>query len=324
MNINDTKVLVTGGTGMIGKALVDKLKAKGCEVYTVSLDGKNTDRHSVVDLRNLSQCLDFSTGFDVIFHLAGVKGSPKLTATKPASFYVNTTMFNTNMLEAIRINKPKWALYTSSVGVYAPTEIFQEDSVWSTLPSPYDKFAGWAKRMGELQIEAYRIEYGLENISIIRPSNVFGPWDNFDLNTCMVVPATIRRVLEATDGISMWGDGKPIRDFVYSKQVADQMIFMVENEITAPLNCGSGRPLSIKDMVDTVIRVAGKDHLKVEWDTTKPSGDTYRIMDMTRAESFGFTPTYSFDQAVAETIEWYKANGEVKDRYNAFTENRIL
>jgi GDP-L-fucose synthase len=321
MNINNSTCLISGGSGMIGRALVDKLVAKGCIVTTVSLDETGpTDYHIKADLRHLSTCIDLCSGYDYIFHLAGVKGSPKLTATRPADFFVNTILFNTNMLEAIRLAKPKWALYTSSVGVYAPTEVFQEDSVWSTLPSPYDRFAGWAKRMGELQVEAYSIQYTMNNISILRPSNVFGPYDNFDLDTCMVVPATIRKVLEATDEITMWGDGAPIRDFVYSKQVADQMIFMVEKEVTQPLNAGSGNVLSIKDMVNTVVELTGKK-LQVNWDTTKPSGDKYRTMDMTKALSHGFKPTYTFREAAKETISWYLANKNQK-RYDPFKEIR--
>lgn len=322
MILNHKKVLVTGGTGMIGRSLVDKLLGKGCFVTTVSMDKNKIDGtvHLQMDLRDRKTCVEVCKGNDIIFHLAGVKGSPKLTATRPADFFVNTILFNTNMLEAIRLAKPEWALYTSSVGVYAPTEVFQEDTVWSTMPSPYDEFAGYAKRMGELQIRAYSIQDKMDNISIIRPSNVFGPYDNFDLDTCMVVPATIRKVLEAKDHVHIWGDGSPIRDFIYSKQVADQMIFQVENEITDPLNSGAGTPISIKEMVGTIIAMSGKK-LEILWDTTKPSGDKFRTMDMTKAESYGWKPTYKFDVAIYETMNWYKNNKDLQ-RYDPFKEMR--
>ena len=159
----------------------------------------------------------------------------------------------------------------------------------------------------------------MNNISIIRPCNVFGPYDNFDLETSMVIPATIRKVLEADTEVSVWGDGTPIRDFVYSKQVADQMIFMLENEISTPLNCGSGDQISIKQMVETIIQMSGKK-LSISWDTTKPAGDSFRTMDMSKAKALGFVPSYRFEEAIKETIDWYLANGIVKDRYNAFKE----
>ncbi len=325
MLLRNKKCLVTGGTGMIGRALVDSLLRKGNEITTVSLDKENIPgtKNVILDLRNFKDCVDVAKGHDFIFHLAGIKGSPKLTATKPASFFVNTTMFNTNMLEAIFRAKPEWALYTSSVGVYAPAEVFKEDGMWDTLPSPYDKFAGWAKRMGELQIEAYKIEHNWNKFSIIRPSNVFGAYDNFDLDTCMVVPATIRKVIEADEQITVWGDGSPIRDFVYSKQVSDQMIFMVENEISEPLNCGSGDPISIKEMVETVIKQVGKT-LNIIWDTNKPSGDKYRTMDMSKAASYGFKPTYPFEIGIRETINWYLQEyiAPSEGRYNAFKEKK--
>ena len=109
-----------------------------------------------------------------------------MTAQKPASFFVPTITFNTNMMEAARRCKVKKYLYTSTIGVYAPAEVFYEDDVWKTFPSPNDRFAGWAKRMGELQAEAYAIEYGWKDIAIVRPANVYGPFDNFDPTNAMV------------------------------------------------------------------------------------------------------------------------------------------
>lgn len=326
MKLQNKKILVIGGTGMIGRALCEKLIPDN-KVYTASMD--DIDRivpgsafHHKVDLRDKNICETVCQGMDIIFHLAGIKGSPKLTAAQPATFFVNTTLFNTTILEAIRKAKPLWALYTSSVGVYAPSEVFQEDTVWSTFPSPYDRFAGWAKRMGELQVEAYQIEYGMNNISIIRPPNVYGPFDNFDPDTSMVVPATIARVLKADKEITMWGDGSPVRDFVYARQVADQMAWMVENGINTPLNAGSGSNYSIKEMVETVVRLSGKD-IKVNWDTTKPAGDKFRTMDMTKAKELGFKATYTLEQGLKETIEWYSnPKNRSITRYDAFKETK--
>lgn len=324
MILKNKKILVTGGTGMIGRALCNKL-VKDNTIFTASLDGNDrkvpySKEHFQVDLRDPKICNQICKGMDIVFHLAGIKGSPKLTQNKPATFFVNTSLFNLNMLDAISKSNLDWALYTSSVGVYAPAKVFYEDTVWSTFPSEYDKFAGWAKRMGELQIEAYAIENKINHFSIIRPSNVYGPFDNFDLETSMVVPATIVKVLNAKNEITMWGNGSPIRDFVYSGQVADQMIWMVENKINTPLNCGSGHNYSIKDMVEKVIEITGKN-IEVKWDTSKPTGDQFRTMDMSKTKSLGFNSTYSLEQGLKETINWYTdiSNRSIT-RYDAFKE----
>ncbi len=150
----DQKVLVTGGGGMIGRSLVKLLLDRGAKITIADLT-KPTDlpegvEHVQVDLRFFDNCLDICKGKDYVFHLAGVKGSPKMCAEQPVDFMVPMLQFNTNMMQAAFDANVKWYLYTSSVGVYAPAEVFVEDTVWNTMPSPNDRFAGWAKRMGEL------------------------------------------------------------------------------------------------------------------------------------------------------------------------------
>ena len=173
------KILVIGGTGLIGMPLVHKLLEREAKLTVVSLD-ENIDLDKSIefkklDLRDFNNCLKVTKNKDIVFNLAGVKGSPKMTKEKPASFFVPTLTFSVNIMEAARRNDVKNFLFTSSVGVYQPAEIFHEESVWKTFPSENDKFAGWAKRMGELQAEAYRIQYGWNTISIVRPANVYGP-----------------------------------------------------------------------------------------------------------------------------------------------------
>jgi GDP-L-fucose synthase len=192
-------VLVTGGTGLIGRPLVELLIAAGAHVRIASLDNparapQGTDFRRV-DLREFGECLRVAEDCQIVFQLAGVKGSPAMTARRPASFFVPTVTFNTNMMEAARRQGVERYLFTSSIGVYAPAEVFHEDDVWKTFPSPNDRFAGWAKRMGELQAEAYRIEYGWDKISIVRPANVYGPYDNFDPANAMVIPSLIHRAV---------------------------------------------------------------------------------------------------------------------------------
>ena len=254
---------------------------------------------------------------DYVFNLVGVKGSPKMCAEQPADFMVPMLQFNTNMMEAARRANVKWYLYTSSVGVYAPAEVFVEDSVWSTVPSPNDRFAGWAKRMGELQAEAYSIQYGWDKVSIVRPANVYGDYDNFNPANAMVVPSLIRKAQE-NDVLEVWGDGSTIRDFIHADDVALGMLFAVENSITQPINLGSGKGYSIKEVVDMVVKHSGKN-LEVKWLTDKPGGDAIRLFDMTRAKSYGFDISVSLDEGIKNTTEWFLNNKEILDkRYNAF------
>jgi GDP-L-fucose synthase len=169
-------VLVTGGTGLIGKPLVERLIARGANLTVVSLDSNPCLPEGVIfnklDLREFSKCLEACEGKDIVFNLAGVKGSPAMTSQRPASFMVPTIQFSINMMEAARRSGVDRYLFTSSVGVYSPAEVFFEDDVWKTFPSENDRYAGWAKRICELQAQAYRIEHGWDKISIVRPANV--------------------------------------------------------------------------------------------------------------------------------------------------------
>lgn len=319
------KILVTGGTGLIGRPLVDMLVAQGGIVTVVSLDDPSRAPQGVTfkraDLRELSNCVEICKDQEIVFQLAGVKGSPAMTAKRPASFFVPTITFSINMMEAARRAGVERFLFTSSVGVYSPAEVFYEDDVWKTFPSPNDRFAGWAKRMGELQADAYRIEYGWDKISIVRPANVYGPYDNFDPNNAMVIPSLIKRAMDGENPLTVWGDGSPIRDFIHARDVARGMMLAVEKGINEPINLGSGTGITIKQIAEIVAANVPNGPLPVVWDTTKPKGDAKRLMDMTRAHSYGFEPSISIEQGIIETIEWYTQNREgVNNRYNAFTE----
>ena len=148
-------------------------------------------------------------------------------------------------------------LYTNAVGVYSPADVFNEDDVWSTFPSKLDWYGGWAKRMGELHIGSLDVEYGWNKASIVRPANVYGPYDNFG-EWSMVIPSLIKKGFE-NDVIEVWGDGSPIRDIVYSEDVARGMIYMVENEITEPINLGSGTGVTIKEIGEIIGEYFGKE-----------------------------------------------------------------
>ena len=323
-NLKNKKVLVTGGTGMIGRYLVDKLLAKNCKVTVVSLDSPDGLPSEVefkrLDLTIFENCLEACEGQDYVFNLIGIKGSPKMSKERPASFMVPMLMFNTAMMEAaMRCNVRRY-LYTSSVGVYHPAEVFKEDDVWETFPSDNDKHPGWAKRIGELQADAYRIQYGRNNISIVRPANVYGKWDNFDPENAMVIPSLISRIVSGESPLVCWGDGTPIRDFIYAGDCAEGMIHMVENGITDPVNLGSGDGVSIKEVAEA-IRDNYNTSVGIEWDITKPKGDARRLMDTTRAESHGFKCSTNLSDGIRETLSWFLKNKELyKKRNNYFTE----
>jgi len=322
--LKGSKVLVTGGTGMIGRYLVNKLLKMDCKVTVVSLDSGDGLPDNVkflkLDLTILNNCIAACKGQDYVFNLIGIKGSPKMSREKPASFMVPMLMFNTAMMEAAMRCNVKWYLYTSSVGVYHPAEVFKEDDVWKTFPSDNDKHPGWAKRIGELQADAYKIQYGRNNISIVRPANVYGKWDNFDPANAMVIPSLIHRITSGESPLSVWGDGTPIRDFIYAGDCADGMIHMVENGVTDPVNLGSGDGVSIKEIAETICELHG-ENTNIAWDTSKPKGDARRLMDTTRAKSFGFNCKTSLRHGIKETMEWFKENREAyKKRNNYFTE----
>lgn len=321
------RILVTGGTGLIGRPLVEMLVESGATVTVVSLDDPSRAPKRIkfikADLREFSNCLTACMGQDIVFHLAGIKGSPAMTQKQPASFFVPTITFNTNIMEAARRQKVKRFLYTSTIGVYAPAEVFHEDDVWKTFPSENDRFAGWAKRMGELQAESYKIEYGWDKISIVRPANVYGPFDNFDPKTAMVIPSLIHRALSGENPLHVWGDGSPIRDFIYSEDVARGMMLAVEKGVNVPVNLGSGTGVTIKEVAEVIARNVPQGPIKIVWDKDKPKGDKKRLMGMQRAKKLlGFKPAVSLNEGTRKTIEWYLKNkDDLKKRYNVFYEN---
>jgi GDP-L-fucose synthase len=319
----DKNILVTGGTGMIGRELVQLLLDRGAKIRVASLDEpvdffEEVEFHKV-DLTNYENCEMICEGMDYVFHVAGIKASAEMPKIKPLNYFIPLVKFNINMMEAAFKAGVNWYLYTSSYGVYTPSEISHEDDMWKTFPSDNDKLPGWAKRMGELQAEGYKIQYDWDNISIVRPANVYGKWDNFELETAMVIPSLIRKAEEAGKGgtMSVWGDGTPIRDFIHSKDVARGMIFAVENKITEPLNLGSGVGVNIGELATSI---ANKFGCEVEFDSTKPNGDHKRILDMSRAYNYGYENSVSVRDGIDDTIDWYleNKNNKLDFRHNPF------
>jgi GDP-L-fucose synthase len=321
------RVLVTGGTGLIGRPLVELLLERGARVRIASLDDPSRAHPDAefaqTDLTRFENCLRVCEGMAYVFHLAGIKGSPAMTAKRPASFFVPTMLFNLNMMEAARQAGAGGYLYTSTIGVYAPAPLLQEDDVWRTFPSPHDKFAGWAKRMGELQAEAYAIEYGWDRVAIVRPANVYGPFDNFDPANAMVIPSLIHRALSGENPLRVWGDGTQVRDFIHARDVARGMLAVAERGTGQPVNLGSGVGVTIRDVVQHVVGNMNTPP-EVICDTSKPSGDRQRLMDVSRAAALGFTAEVTLAEGIRETMAWYREHKDAAARrYNVFTASRL-
>ena len=317
-------VLVTGGTGLIGTQLVNKLVKLKSRVIVASLD-KNIELPKGVefirsDLRFFENCLKLTKKIDYVFHLAGIKGSPEMAKKKPYQFMTPMLMFNANMLEASRINKVKRFLYTSSIGVYNPKKIMKEDDVWKTFPSRNDWYAGWTKRIGELNVQACQLFTKKMITIIVRPANVFGPYDNFDTKSAMVIPSLINKFINSKTGaVEVWGDGSNIRDFIFSSEGARAMVLIMFKKPKLPINIGSGEGVSIKKIVEIINEYFGNNH-KLSWNKKYSGGDKKRVLDITRLKKLGFKHEINLEKAIYQTINWFKNNRHKKfEKYVAFS-----
>jgi GDP-L-fucose synthase len=314
--------LVTGGTGLIGREVVDLLCIAGAHVRIVSLDRLHVNdraEHVYGDLTDFSFCKKIIKDMDFVFHVAGIKGSIDVTVKKPASFFVPLLMFNTNVLEACRLNNVQKVVYTSSIGAYASADVFRESAAPETEP-PMDMFPGWAKRMAEMQVEAYRIQYGLENFAVVRPCNVYGPGDNFDPKNAMVIPTLMYRIHHGENPLVVWGDGSAIRDFAYSRDVAEGVILALHHGTQGRyVNLGSGRGYTIRELVETLNSLIPFEY---RFDDTKSSGFPKRVMDIGLARKMlDYDPTTSLLEGLRKTWQWYTANAnEFLARKNYFEE----
>ena len=283
--------LVIGANGMVGTALMKVLS--NSKLYNQI---RGVDIETDMTIKENAKII---ASYDHIYHVAGKKGSPQTARERPAD-YLPMLQFDANIIEAVGKYKPEWFLYTSSIGVYPPMEVYEEDKVWHQVPSENDKIPGYIKRMGELSCYAIRATYGYENISIVRPANIYGPNDNFGKNS-MVIPALIKKGYH-NDIINVWGDGSPIRDFIYCEDVARGMLHMVENRHNNTVNLGSGEGVKISDIANTIGKHFDKE---VKYDKSKPNGDMKRLMSMRRAQELGIFTRTSLEEGIKKTIEWY-------------------
>lgn len=323
--VRGKRILVTGGTGMIGASVVRRLAHMGASVVSCSLDDLPAPAPGVeqvkADLSSLETCRGLTDRVDMVAHVAGIKGSIVVTRARPASFFVPLLMMNTNLLEAARRSGIGRLVYTSSIGAYSSAEVFREEEDDFDKP-PMDEYPGWAKRMAELQVRAYAAEHELDGYAVVRPCNVYGPGDNFDPANAMVIPSLMARVASGENPLSVWGDGSAVRDFAYVDDVADGIILaLVKGTRGDFVNLGSGIGVTIKELVETLSGIVGCDYA---FDATKPAGYPRRVMMIDRARDWlGYAPAVGLTEGLRRTWEWYLANKDTGDkRHNYFADKK--
>lgn len=304
------RVLVTGGTGMVGRCVVDRLAAAGAEVRVASLDQLRPNPAATYEFGDLTDpviCRRLIDGMDDVFHIAGIKGSVEVTKTRPASFFVPLLQMNTNLLDAAREGGIQRLVYTSSIGAYPGRRIFREEDAWDG--EPMDTYPGWAKRMGELQIRACAAEYGLDGWSVVRLTNVYGPGDNFDARSAMVIPALMQRIRSGENPLVVWGDGSAIREFAYSEDIADGIIRALHHGTGGDVvNLGTGIGTSVRELVEALADIID---FRFEFDPSKPAGFPERVMDITQArERLGHAPRVSLEEGLRRTWDWFREHAE--------------
>jgi len=266
------------------------------------------------DLTKWEDCVKAVKGVDLVFHLAGFVGGVGRNASHPAGMFTPNILMNTQMLEAARLQGVERYLFTSSACMY-PGNItyFVEDRGWDSPPEKSNASYGWAKRMGELQSQVYAEEYGMK-IAIVRPTNAYGPRDNFDLDTSHVIPALIRKAVERQDPYVIWGNGESSRDFIHARDVARGMLLALENyPVADPINLATGRSIKIKDLARLILNISGYTDARIEFDAAKPIGQIERRVSIAKAkEKIGFSAEITLEEGLKETIQWFVSQGQAR------------
>jgi len=310
------RVLVTGGAGFLGKAVVASLRARGVETILTPRKREFDLRDGAAVRRLLTETSAATASgakpVDLILHLAANVGGIGANREHPAEFFYDNLMMGVQLMhEAWRVGVPKF-LAIGTVCAYPKfTPVpFHEDALWDGYPEETNAPYGLAKKMLLVQSQAYREQYGFNSIFLL-PVNLYGPWDNFDPASSHVIPALIRKCLEAVDSgaaeVVVWGDGSPTREFLYVDDAAEGIVLAAERyDSSVPVNLGSSYEISIRDLVEKIARVVGFSG-RIVWDTTKPNGQPRRKLDTTRArDAFGFQSRTDFDEGLERTVRWYK------------------
>lgn len=308
------RFVVTGGSGFLGKVLTRKMQERGAtEIFIPRIE-----EYDLVDPVAIDRMLDEAKP-DVIIHLAAHVGGIGANSEHPAEFFYDNLMMGVQLMHKAWQTGIKKFTAIGTVCAYPKfTPVpFKEDDIWNGYPEETNAPYGLAKKMLLVQSQAYREQYGFNSIFLL-PVNLYGPGDNFNLRSSHVIPALIRKCIEAEEAgikeIEVWGDGSPTREFLYVDDAAEGILQATEffNE-SLPVNLGSGYEISIKDLAEKIASISGFTG-KLVWNTEKPNGQPRRGLDTTRAyEKFGFKAKMTFEEGLANTIAWFREN---KDKIN--------
>ncbi len=301
------RVIVTGGAGFLGSYVVEKLRQRGVETIF-------TPRRREYDLVQLSdiQRLYREAQPDLVIHLAAVVGGIGANRANPGRYFYENLMMGAQLMEAARLHQISKFVAIGTICAYPKSTPvpFREEDLWNGYPEETNAPYGLAKKMMLVQSQAYREQYGFRSIYLL-PVNLYGPRDNFDLTSSHVIPALIRKCLEAVetgaDRVVCWGSGKATREFLHAADCAEGILLAAERyDSPEPVNLGAGFEISIRDLATLIARLTGFEG-ELVWDPAQPDGQPRRCLDVTRAfREFGFQARISFEEGLRETIDWYR------------------
>ncbi|MEL6247379.1 MAG: GDP-L-fucose synthase [Cyanobacteria bacterium J06626_23] len=311
LELENKRILVTGGAGFLGKQVVRQLQQAGATPEKITIP-----RSKDYDLRDLSACQRAATGQDIVIHLAAHVGGIGLNREKPAELFYDNLMMGTQLIHAAYEQGVQKFVCVGTICAYPKfTPVpFKEDDLWNGYPEETNAPYGIAKKALLVQLEAYRQQYGFDGVYLL-PVNLYGPEDNFDPRSSHVIPALIRKVHEAQvrgdKTLPAWGDGSPTREFLYSEDAARGIVMATQRySDAAPVNLGTGSEISIRNLVNLICDLMGFEG-EVVWQTDQPNGQPRRCLDTARAKAaFGFEAQVSFEEGLKNTIEWYRQHAE--------------
>ncbi|OGL48218.1 MAG: GDP-fucose synthetase [Candidatus Schekmanbacteria bacterium RIFCSPHIGHO2_02_FULL_38_11] len=300
-------VLITGGAGFLGSFVVQKLKELGCKDIFVP----RSKEYDLVDMEAVRRLYNNAKP-DIVIHLAGRVGGIGANRVNPGKFFYGNIMMGVQMIEQGRLNRIEKFVAMGTICCYPKfTPVpFKEEELWNGYPEETNAPYGLAKKMLLVQSQAYRQQYGFNSIYLL-PVNLYGPKDNFDPESSHVIPALIKKCVDAIKNkdsqITVWGTGKATREFLYAEDAAEGICLAAERyNKPEPVNLGAGFEISIKNLVELIAELSGFKG-KIIWDKTKPDGQPRRCLDTTRAErEFGFKAKTNFEKGLEKTIEWYR------------------
>ena len=310
MDLANARIIVTGGAGFLGSRVVATLRDRGCTQITVP-------RSATCDLRDRAaiQRLYADTRANLVIHLAAVVGGIGANRANPGRFFYDNAIMGIETLEQARVAGVAKYVSIGTICAYPKhTPIpFHEDDLWIGYPEETNAPYGLAKKMALVQGQAYREQYGFNAVHLL-PVNLYGPGDNFDPESSHVIPALIRRMMEAQRAgapeVVLWGDGSPTREFLYVDDAAEGIVLAAERyDGSDPVNLGSGTEIAIRDLAIEIAAAVGFQG-RVLWDATKPNGQPRRSLDTSRAaERFGFRAETRFSDGLRATVDWYRQQG---------------